>query len=1298
MKKRVWTVLLSVMVAACMCIGFAACKDKGNEKEKTALPTPLGVKLEGDIFSWNAVTGGEGYTVKINGDETTIVKNKTSLDLKTVASKLVLGENTLAVKANETEDHLESLYSATVRYTYRATLSAPANLRIEEDTLRWDAVENATAYKVKFGEEEFNATGTSYNLASLQEKFTLGENELSVKALGTGSYTDSAYSAAVKYTYRTPYGAPENLELAGSLLTWDAVETAASYTVKIGEDETTIVETNSVDLSLYAEKLALGENELSVRANANEAQYRLDGEYSESVTYIHTEPLEAPANVRVEGNTLLWDAVEDAIGYVVKLGNEEIPATGTSLDITSITSKLSLGENAFTVKALGGYDTEGYYTDSVYSAAATYIYRTAYEVPANLAAGNFSLDGAFALTWDEVETATSYTVKINDETLVVDTNMLDLLTVTDKLMLDNTVSVKANANEGAYRLESAYTATINVHYNAEAIAEAKEYVAKVEAVDTLTGDNTQDEAAMIKSALDVAAASYEALSEEAKGLVTAVKAIYDGKAEAYTNGMATATQAHEAFAALVASAQEEAEKEESVSALEFKLGAATEAKAALNTLATDLVQEAETTALETLAATLAGWKAEVAAAVAELTVELPVLDPENDATAEDILVGTKAPLEAYAGYTKEYVKSDAEVDALYTSLSSAKDAAVSQLDASVAALKLAADAALENKDVATKENYAALIYVRDMAEGFGAYASALYENYRAEEIAEAIEEMPKKIAGMEEHRTVIMNPNGALNAYIVIVHRYYNVLDEELKLEELPVTATEQVGEGAAREIGNATVVYNESYGTYTITIPFERVTQNTNPHTIVYKIADLAEVSLTLGKPSGINYFEKETKDPYYDNGQLTISGGDSKTLIDIYNADDIEMGDNIDADISFKGLPLFAGLLASDYGTPSKLRTLLAENGFMGETLNLRFVAYKYTEGADYITVSGINNASVSGVVTALPTLDDMRLDVFHLPLNSKTSFNWQLYKDNGTQIDYAWEILGSASTPAPYWDDFKIYFYDASGLSEEEIQTHDFMEDTPVYTHVQAKRDYINWKDIYPTLIEYVLPQFKAGTTSAVPFVAAIQVTPNEAGKEAGYIESLLNYATVNKNGVTRETKVFTPADFKPSNKAQIRFSVNVDKETGAVTGGSFLPARTGDNALYPDGNGGAVFESGVVEYIEVKLVNNEDPTQELYAYIVKEDNDLWMYLDLEAREDGLKFDGGYTNSYISFSSVNSWFRTRFGLINTEYTLNFKFYEWTFYTRSHVFAEYEGLFEDGDWSDGVVWTYDTYPPLGF
>jgi len=95
-----------------------------------------------------------------------------------------------------------------INYTYEVTgdrqaLPAPTNLASSNvtdrsATLSWDAVDNATGYKVKFGTAEYDVTTNSYSATGLTESTAY---TWSVRAKGNGStYDNSSYSSEQQFT------------------------------------------------------------------------------------------------------------------------------------------------------------------------------------------------------------------------------------------------------------------------------------------------------------------------------------------------------------------------------------------------------------------------------------------------------------------------------------------------------------------------------------------------------------------------------------------------------------------------------------------------------------------------------------------------------------------------------------------------------------------------------------------------------------------------------------------------------------------------------------------------------------------------------------------------------------------------------------------------------------------------------------------------------------------------------------------------------------------------------------------
>ena len=126
--------------------------------------------------------------------------------------------------------------------------------------------------------------------------------------------------------------------------------------------------------------------------------------------------LKPPKNVSISGNTLSWDEVKNASGYVVNVdGSEEYETKNTFFTYTTDVK----GKHTVKVKAKG----EGKYTDSKYSEEFEFNVTTALVSPVLI--GEDKGD-TYDITWSAIENATSYEVLIG-----ISFNDVDPISVTD---------------------------------------------------------------------------------------------------------------------------------------------------------------------------------------------------------------------------------------------------------------------------------------------------------------------------------------------------------------------------------------------------------------------------------------------------------------------------------------------------------------------------------------------------------------------------------------------------------------------------------------------------------------------------------------------------------------------------------------------------------------------------------------------------------------------------------------------------------------------------------------------------
>ncbi len=136
------------------------------------------------------------------------------------------------------------------------------NYDVATGYLSWDEVENARGYVIGIDGKEVKTTANRYSLKS----FGIGEINMEVYAVAKGYASSSAVSYKVN---KTVLASPTNVKILGTQLSWDGVEGATGYTVRINgreyDESTTTFDFAQISLTEG------DEYSVSVRANAAQA-------------------------------------------------------------------------------------------------------------------------------------------------------------------------------------------------------------------------------------------------------------------------------------------------------------------------------------------------------------------------------------------------------------------------------------------------------------------------------------------------------------------------------------------------------------------------------------------------------------------------------------------------------------------------------------------------------------------------------------------------------------------------------------------------------------------------------------------------------------------------------------------------------------------------------------------------------------------------------------------------------------------------------------------------------------------
>ena len=276
---------------------------QGDETAPLLSVTQNGAEWEGVTTSAKiTIAGPDG--LKVTENVGTTAGNRYAYDF----AKQAAGDYTVTLEAGG---------KTATAYYLNGALARVSDLRVVGNAvLMWNPVAGAEKYvvSVKCGNanhehlEIDNGTSTNFNFVNCAMKE--GGIEFTVKALANGKATSVA-----AYTFDRTLAKPENLSYNATTgkLTWNAVREAADYIVTVGEEAYNVGNKTEFSLKGYT-----GDLEISVVC-------KTDGyNTSAAATLALTKETPAsPANLQINGDNLTWGAVENATGYVVRIGNNE---------------------------------------------------------------------------------------------------------------------------------------------------------------------------------------------------------------------------------------------------------------------------------------------------------------------------------------------------------------------------------------------------------------------------------------------------------------------------------------------------------------------------------------------------------------------------------------------------------------------------------------------------------------------------------------------------------------------------------------------------------------------------------------------------------------------------------------------------------------------------------------------------------------------------------------------------------------------------------------------------------------
>lgn len=206
--------------------------------------------------------------------------------------------------------------------------------------LSWDEVENARGYVIGIGGKEVKTTANRYSLKS----FGIGEINMEVYAVAKGYASSSAVSYKVN---KTVLASPTNVKILGTQLSWNGVEGATGYTVRINgreyDESTTMFDFAQISLTEG--------DECSVSVRANAAQAANNSVWSDE---LDARYLQLAASLKYGENKLSWNSVIGAQMYEVRVNGE------TQERVTNSHIKLVLNKSGINTVSVRYFDNRGW--------------------------------------------------------------------------------------------------------------------------------------------------------------------------------------------------------------------------------------------------------------------------------------------------------------------------------------------------------------------------------------------------------------------------------------------------------------------------------------------------------------------------------------------------------------------------------------------------------------------------------------------------------------------------------------------------------------------------------------------------------------------------------------------------------------------------------------------------------------------------------------------------------------------------------------------------------------------------
>jgi len=301
---------LAILLVLISLFTLSACDEAGDGEGGGKFGAPQNITYDGSIITWNAVTGATGYKVSVDGgQELTITSNA-------YAYAKNGGEFNFVVKAVKVSKSGKEKVSDATTVVFKPLAKIEDAAISEDGIITWGVVDSATGYEVRIDGGSIEVVNiTSY------DKLLDGKHSYQIRptvSTAGNIYFYSQWSTAITVTKLGSIDG-DKIEYVDGSLRWPTVQGAYGYEVTI--DGQIVSHSNAGTKFIYD---AGNQNfEVSVKALGNGTS-TISGNPSALKKFVYLSPV---TGVKVVEGIVVWDAVQGADGYKVKVNGNVLQKT-----------------------------------------------------------------------------------------------------------------------------------------------------------------------------------------------------------------------------------------------------------------------------------------------------------------------------------------------------------------------------------------------------------------------------------------------------------------------------------------------------------------------------------------------------------------------------------------------------------------------------------------------------------------------------------------------------------------------------------------------------------------------------------------------------------------------------------------------------------------------------------------------------------------------------------------------------------------------------------------------------------